>query len=172
MSRHPLPAGGAVTEIDAHCSPIVACPQSKLLSEHGKAIDAAHSKLRDHEVQIAQLELQGGHCLTRLERVEQASHENQRILVKVDGGLAHVEQALKTVSTTAEATHGLVSNHIADALAKDEKASQSRLAHEETQQKRLIRLVGAATAILVVATLIHSSVTGQSIWSILGAWLQ
>jgi hypothetical protein len=154
------------------CSPIVACPQSKLLGEHGKAIDAAHSKLRDHEVQIAQLELQGGHCLTRLERVEQATHENQRILVRVDGGLAHVEQALKTVSTTAEATHGLVSNHIADAMTKEEQAARARVDQEETKQKRLIRIAGAATGGLIVLTLIHSAVTGTSIWSVLGGWLQ
>jgi hypothetical protein len=154
------------------CSPIVSCPQSRMLSEHGKAIDAAHSKLREHEIQISQLELQSGHCMSRLERVETASHENQRLLVKLDGALGQVEHTLKMVSSTAEATHGLVSTHIADAIAKDERASQSRLVLEETQQKRLIRLVGAATAILVVATLIHSSVTGQSVWSILGAWLQ
>jgi hypothetical protein len=161
-----------MTEAESHCSPIVSCPQSKLLSEHGKAIDAAHSKLRDHEVQIAQLELQGGHALSRLEMMEKAGHENQRLLVKLDGGLSHVEHALKNVSATAEATHGMVSSHIADGIAKDEKASADRLEKEETTQKRLIRIVGAATGGLIVLTLIHSAVTGTSIWSILGAWLQ
>ena len=143
-----------------------------MLSEHGKAIDAAHSKLREHEIQVAQLELQSEHCLSRLDRVETASHENQRLLVKLDGALGQVEHTLKAVSSTAEATHGLVSNHIADAIAKDERASADRLEKEETTQKRLIRIVGAATGGLIVLTLIHSAVTGTSVWSILGAWLQ
>ena len=155
---------------DTSCSAamIPGCAQSKLLSEHSKAIDAAHAKLRDHEVDIAQLQMQGGSCMTRLERGEQAQHENPRRLVRLDAGLSHVETALKTVTATSESTHALLSNHISDSMTKEEQRSRALLEREELLQKRLIRITGAVGAILILAALIHSAVTGQSVWTVLG----
>jgi hypothetical protein len=128
--------------------------------QHGQAIDAAHSRLRDHDGRLAELTVQSNHALERLSRVEAATGEQHRLLVTLDGTVAGIGRQVADVAATASSTHALLATPI-----------DANLAANERQTKRAVRLWGLFAGALILLLLIHAALTEQSPLAVVTGWL-
>ena len=126
------------------------CPQSFLLARHSHSLDRAHEKLRVHDSELESLQRKTGGCLARLEAVEKSQLDMQQTMALVNGQLSVVNTRMNHLDSTTTATHGLIVKHIARGILI-----------EENTWKRLIKITGIVTAILVIAAMLYSALSDR-----------
>lgn len=144
------------------------------VATHTDAIDAAHRKLRDHDGQLAGLQGQSAHYLERLVRVETATGENHRLMMKLQGGVealrveqTGIRQALERVSETGQSMHELLTRHIDVSRADAEAAHLTRLAQVEQVSTRLIKITTALAVLTGFGAMIYSVLSGRPLLALL-----
>lgn len=138
------------------CTP-PACAQTNTITAHGHALDAAHGRLREHDGHIASLKVQTAHCLERLARVESANDDNHRLLVTLEANVEGLDALVRGVATTAEATHGMLQNHIAENIVITERHT-----------RRLIKIAGLLGSLVVLLAVLAKGLLDAPVAQMLG----
>ena len=149
------------------------------IGAHEKSLDAMHQRLRDHDMQLASLNVQNAHCLERLTRIEATTSNDHRLLVHLEGSVEGLKSQVSELSAITHSTHDLLQTHISDgtALLERQAVENARLMERqarqsiglmEAQSRRHIRLTTYFGAILVLLVMIHQALTGESILTLIG----
>lgn len=161
-------------EIPLHTMISPSCAQQTTIDAHGRALDSAHAKLREHDGQITSLAVQSTHYVERLARVEAATSDNHRLLVTMQGSLEAVRieqtgllQLVREIASTHHATHDMMVRHITSAVADRADDAEAGILRDERMTKRLIKLAGVTGTVVVLLYLIYSAITGKPLWSFL-----
>ena len=126
------------------------CPQSMLLARHSRALDSAHEKLRAHDSDIESLKRQTNGCFLRLEAMEKSQLDMQSTLQFVSGKMSVLDTRMNHLDSTTTATHRLIVKHIARGILI-----------EEHTWKRLAKITGIVTALLVIAAMLYSALSDR-----------
>lgn len=149
------------------------CMLQPTVEAHGRQLDAAHSKLWEHESLIKTLSAQTLHYLERLVKVEASTGEQHRMMAEMQGSLEAVRleqtgilRAVETLAETHQSTHALLTRHIDINVAQTEAAHLTRLAHVERISVRLIKIATAGTLIAGLLGMLYSLLAGKPLLSI------
>lgn len=150
------------------------CLMQPTVDVHGRALDAAHGKLREHEGMISNLGAQTIHYLERLVRVEAATSEQHAMMVQMQGSIeglrleqSGILRAINTVAETGQSTHDLLVRHIDLNTMQTEVEHHARLAQVERISVRLIKVATAVTLLAAMLGMLYSLLSGKPMLSIL-----
>jgi hypothetical protein len=150
------------------------CIQQPTVEAHTRSIDAAHNKLRDHDSSIAGLATQTAHYLERLVRVEAATGENHRLMLKLQGGVealrveqTGIRQSIERIVETETSTHELLTRHMDRSAAQAEETHLKRLAQVEHVSMRLVKIATALAVVGGFGAMIYSVLAGKPLLSLL-----
>lgn len=168
--------------VSAPTNPIIDCRRAvdtapcllqPTVEAHTRSIDAAHNKLRDHDSSITGLATQTAHYLERLVRVEAATGENHRLMLKLQGGVeamrveqSGIRQSIERIADSQTSAHELLTRHMDRSQAEAEEAHLTRLTQVERLSVRLIKIATAITVLTGLLAMLYSLLTDKPILSL------
>lgn len=163
-----------MTQIDCRRAADAApCLMQPTVEAHGRQIDAAHGKLREHESLITTLSAQTLHYLERLVKVEASTGEQHRMMAEMQGSLdalrleqSGVLRTIETVAATGQSTHELLTRHINLNATQAEAAHLTRLAQVERISVRLIKVATAVTLLATLLGMLYSLLAGKPLFTV------
>lgn len=149
------------------------CLMQPTVEAHTRSLDSAHVRLREHGGQIVNLTTQTAHQAERLVRVESATGDNHRLMLKLQGSIeglrveqVGIRQSLERLADTEQSSHELLIRHMDQSRADAEVAHASRLAQVERVSMWLIKIAAAITMLVGFMAMIYSVLAGRPLLSL------
>jgi chromosome segregation ATPase len=148
-----------MTEEDRQTCTRDACPfsgaiigQGERLSTLTESAEKAHTRLLEHEVRLSRVEVQHDHFTGRVERAEESIATTANALSELKAKVDGMTVILTNVSVTAHSTYEMLREHISSNSASLEK-----------QTRQFTQTAGLIGAVVLLLSMIHSAVSGQSL---------
>lgn len=155
------------------------CVQEAFIRRHAAEIDAAHTKIRELQADIASLQALNQQYLERLVRVEDQTGRHSNLLEVIKGELDAI-RVLQASSATqmnvleelVRDTNRLIQTHVTASKIADSQEHVERLSEIERMTIRMVKITGLLSALVLVVSAVWKVVFGPGIGALLSGLFQ